>query len=889
MSSGETRYVEQHYFTREREGVFRANEGFDTVAKSAGLDAALIKGALHPYCFYKGPRDAAAQPPAALAVYHADSGELVIGQTAYVAADFTGQRSAFFTHQYVIPSARKEAWLREPGRLFGLSGFAQGYDIREGKSLPALDESAPQLQPEPQAEFAETLLRRLGVTRERFEQLLEALMTSVSGRRKVFIVLDGAPAEAERDARRLTRLLFGCLPYAFRRSLGVLTFAAEPEGKQHLHVTFVEKGALRAGDRQLEREMVFDFPGDRFVPAEAGGEARRLLALAWQHREDPEALKPLFDFCDETLVGTDAAEALSPAVYDALLRLYALEQGETSAYAAERLSVWQTIVRYVPADEAGLSRKPRLAELLGRLLRKEAADVSGLAAERLVEALLPLEARLGGTLRQLLQRALALYVIRAVTSAGAAGATPILTVLKGLGGSFRPVFQAVHEQSPRTAETLVAYELEQAGSSSALQEQLLFWLSAGDALPVRFFAGAAVDAVQRLLVRAPQKQRIDMAAGLFAFFDRLPEREGLGKYGDFSELLKLEIQMGLLERIKPTELTLSEVRQLGFMLDKPAPELTPHLTSGMRLTLDLLTAVYRVGTLQRGEEERAAETLRRLGPLEQERALETIRGMWRTELSAASFSGATFGFLRSADDRGSDPSSAAWGAYDYDGLLQFVAERPQGPELVLEFIEWTAQDERFTGPGGGIAPHYRAALSRYFDRKAPQLLRSKPVRQRLLAVPNRAFAALIGEVWRRQAPAWQRALLRKGKPKPLLLTGFTALLVLILLIAFWNPMVGSIVKPVPELQVAELPLVSHGEEITVSAQASERFGGVPDIYVNGERAGQGQASKKLTLKMGENTIVVTALGHYGGTSEPVTRKVMLAPVVGPPLPSSQQP
>ncbi|WP_456320018.1 GAP1-N2 domain-containing protein, partial [Paenibacillus zanthoxyli] len=98
-------------YTRERRGVYRSTEGFDTVAKSESLDNNFVKKILHPFCLYDAPAELAArgekdesQYPPALHLFHLESGETVLGQSVFQAADFTGLRSAFFTHNYVLPA-----------------------------------------------------------------------------------------------------------------------------------------------------------------------------------------------------------------------------------------------------------------------------------------------------------------------------------------------------------------------------------------------------------------------------------------------------------------------------------------------------------------------------------------------------------------------------------------------------------------------------------------------------------------------------------------------------------------------------------------------------------------------------------------------------------------
>lgn len=47
--------ITQQMYTRERRGVYRATEGFDTVAKSESLDNNFVKKILHPFCLYDAP------------------------------------------------------------------------------------------------------------------------------------------------------------------------------------------------------------------------------------------------------------------------------------------------------------------------------------------------------------------------------------------------------------------------------------------------------------------------------------------------------------------------------------------------------------------------------------------------------------------------------------------------------------------------------------------------------------------------------------------------------------------------------------------------------------------------------------------------------------------
>lgn len=110
--------ITQQMYTRQRRGVYRSTEGFDTVAKSESLDNNFVKKILHPFCLYDAPAELSARGekneevyPAALHLFHTETNDTVIGQSRYLAADFTGQRSAFLPITLLCRrSALKRLW-----------------------------------------------------------------------------------------------------------------------------------------------------------------------------------------------------------------------------------------------------------------------------------------------------------------------------------------------------------------------------------------------------------------------------------------------------------------------------------------------------------------------------------------------------------------------------------------------------------------------------------------------------------------------------------------------------------------------------------------------------------------------------------------------------------
>ncbi|MDQ1912729.1 hypothetical protein RAC89_20270 [Paenibacillus sp. GD4] len=885
--------IQQHYYTRCREGVFRSNEGFDTVAVSPGLDSAFIKSVLHPYCYYKAPRTTPAPVsslandaeqtyyPPSLVVYPSEHGDLVIGQTVFVEADFTGQRSAFFTQQYVVPSALREEWLRSSDRIFRLKSFSESYDDSQGKSLPELEnddkrllaaESRPENEPD-------RLLARLGLDRQLFGQLLLSVMASVTNRRKVYIVLSEAAVQAERDARELMKLVYDCLPYAYRRKLGVVTFSGEAEAKQHIHVTFLDKEALRQAGSQLERDVLFDLSaarGSQVKGADSKTAAPGLLEAIWHRRHSQEHLRELFDYCEQALEGLEESLPYSVSAYEELCRLFEIGQGEASLYDADRTGVWKALKKYLQQGrEAG--GKEKLHELLVQLLRIETGHVGRTADSALADAMLACEADAVPGEQVLLRRALSLFVMRALTAGGTNAGHELLDSLRRHPLSFRAFFQELYSQSAAAAEGCVSVALQNAEGSRGLMTELSFWASHADVLPVSFFAGQTQAALRRLVTKDSGKRAIETASGLFSFFEKLPAVEGLQRYEEYSELMQLELQLQLLEGLSLGELEAEDLLRMGFMLNRPDPRLLSYMPKGQRLTFDLWASIYYILTLKRGEEEQAEELLLQLGPLELERAQEFLRRAWTGKIPVEAFRAVTFAFYA-----GQERGRTGLGKYDFDRFLAYMAAQG-GKDSVYDFIEWSITDPRFTGAGEEIEPHYRAALHRYFDRYDHRGLRQKEVSRRFLAVSHSAYRALFQEIKRRQAPKWQQLVMARRKPLAILL----GLILLIAGLAGWKPAAALLISPVPQLQVTGVPDRTYAESVTLQIQATDALDRKPSIYFEGELIGQGQVSREVRLREGENVFSLKAQNKYGGVSETIRKTVVLEPLIGPPLPETK--
>lgn len=789
--SGDRR-IQQQYYTRGREGVFRSSEGFDTVAVSPGLDLTFIKSTLQPYCVYKAPKELAERSeedashyPAPLTVFHAKGGDLVIGRSVYVAVDFTGQRSASFTHQFVVPAERKEAFIREPNRLFRVQGFQERYDESGSKELPELDEIAYDQAFD--AAEADRLLQKLGIGDVRFRELIHAIWVAVSGKRKVYISLGSAAREAAEDAQRLLEIVYRCLPYPVRRRLGFTTFSIEAESKQHLHLVFVERGGIRSSDRSSDKDFVFDFASDRYANTELPEPESAFLTEMWELRTKPERLADLFDFCEEAWPGANQAGAGGGgsggdgiggtgsgvggvggtgrgrdgiggtgsggrggegmpmlAEYDTLVQLYRMEQGDLGAYADNRNRTMHVLADCLAAHSAQGAK--RLNGLLIRLLREDAAKPDLVPDADFVRSLARCYEAAEDGPKALALQCFLMFIKRAAAAVtgGIWRAAELIDAIRERPALFASVFGELRAsgRDKDTAEAYIAHCIGRSSSAAALLKEIDAWLAYGGA---ELFQPAFANEVLKkcdALLKSDRSKRWTGAQALIEYFDRLPEREQNRDYEDICGQLKLELCQRLLSLVDIGELGLDELLRVGALLTANGEELWRSADRMTAQKLELLEIVYNVLS---GEKEPSAvkETLDRLGPLDLQRVRDHIKRMLQDRIDRSQFGKLPYAFYDP------QPGSAGYASdYDYFALLQFI-RMAAGAETVYDFLVWSAGDARFAR-NQGIDPNYRAAIGKYFDLLDAKAFRQKAVREQLLSVGNEAFAALFGSIKRKQ-------------------------------------------------------------------------------------------------------------------------------------------
>ncbi len=732
----------QQYYTRARQGIFRSTEGYDTIAKSDRLDNNFIKKTLHPFCGYDVPKELQKRSekdlskyPESVVFFHGESGELILGRSVYVGADFTGQRNTFFSHNYVIPAERREEFLQQPEKIFAAGGFVDRCDDAMGKSLPELAEIP--LERSGKASLSSTsdakaFLAQVGIDEKRFMQLLYAVMTSVGSKKKVYITLDAELAVAAVQARQLLGILFSALPYEMRRHFGFITYCGEPESKKYINVMFVENGSIRAGDAQLDKEFLFDFPNQRFVNTELPGSDHTYLSLAWNYLQEPELLKQFYAFAEEVLAGADTAISLRVATYYELAALYLVEKGSDALYSRNKEGILRIILEYLGNER--LREKRRLHELFMGLFREESHMLSGknLPSADLVKQFVSYYALIAADSSQ--SNKIAVYLLDVLVKAKDAGAAQLVADVYKLildneklsALIFTTIFR--HEQlvKPLFEEFLIQRVSGLSSVKSVLQE-IAFWSNTtANAVKNRYFQRT----IQEKLCRLLEAEREPSAAlmELHQYF------AGFELNSDFAESVINEVDKCFLKNLDLGSITKEVYNQiLAILSDKPQiffQQLSRESSKKCDLLLYLADlqeksdALYHEGYFK-GYSAEDVDLLQQM-----------LRNVLCKSVERSNFLAITSAFY--------NPDSPVTQPYRFSEMLQYVG-RYGGPQASSDFIIWSLKRSLFF-TGRKFVPAYRQAIKHHFLHVDPEALRDKISRKMWFGLKHPELRKLVEEV-----------------------------------------------------------------------------------------------------------------------------------------------
>ncbi|MBT2290308.1 glycosyltransferase [Paenibacillus albidus] len=748
MSTHSGAKIAQQMYTRERRGVYRSTEGFDTVAKSGSLDNNFVKKILHPFCLYDAPAELAmrgekreAAYPAALHLFHTETNETVIGQSRYLAADFTGQRSAFFAHNFVVPASRADDIVQRYGDYLH-ADFAGSYTGELGGTLPEL-EAIPASQRTSRLDSM-VVLRSLGIGEELFKALIQAVMMSVSSKKKIYVALDVPVEELSIRAAELTEVLLGALPFEFRRRLGVITYANEPKSRKYIHLTFVEKGALRPGDRSVEKDFTFDLASGRTGNADLGDGRQPYAELAWKLlARGAGGLDDFGRFADSILSVEQGERILSLAAYNELAVFYEIGQGNETLYADNKTAVLGGLLSYLQAEGA-LESRVRLNDLFLERFDREYDLIrqKGLLVSAVMESFKEYFILPGHHYKVKIVD----YFINGMLNSRAAGREDILntafSIIESNDELSAAFFKRVLAQPVFRKQLFEPYMEMRLAAAAKAADIMGFVLHWGRFLPEALQQSFIQESTKEYLLEKLQKEPGPVAAvsAMHEMVDKAEKglRKGALLHPSALSLLQELADAAdrfLLNRISLQEMTQEQLLEISFLrYPKRAGDWQPPLDLITKQKANALRAAYRWF----GEESPEVGIFAELTPQELD-DVQLLGRRWLKEAgSPEPFERLPLAFYYSSSREG--------GPLDYDALLELVKHKAgTDKETVYRFLAWSQSSPLFKASGKKLWPGYRRAILKYFTNSDREAFKSRDFRKSYVEAAGPALQTVYNE------------------------------------------------------------------------------------------------------------------------------------------------
>ena len=321
--------IQQHYYTRDKKGLYSATPGYDTISKSKGLEDKLIKQVLHNYCFYEAPFeliqvDDLDEYPKALMCFNIPSGEMIIGCSSFAGKDYTGQRSRYFTHNYVVSEMQKEVYIRNPERIFQaeFKMINLNYTLQEDYSQEPSETFLKELNDIPMDKQSyeiftvDKLFKKLCIQTSMYKKLLSACFDSVLNNRKIYIVLNVNVQELSKYSKQLMKYIYIGLPYVVRRNFGFITYVKNSKSKEYINLQFVAKDGIRLSNVEQSFAYVFDFQEEKHLNVMKLEEENDYLNFVWYNLENEKVLNESFHKDDKYIKGKQQEQGVSLEEYN---------------------------------------------------------------------------------------------------------------------------------------------------------------------------------------------------------------------------------------------------------------------------------------------------------------------------------------------------------------------------------------------------------------------------------------------------------------------------------------------------------------------------------------------------------------------------------------------
>ncbi|MGG6309462.1 glycosyltransferase [Paenibacillus macerans] len=814
--------IQQQIYTRERSGLFRGTEGFDTVAASDGLDSVFIKKQLHPFCGYDAPAELTSRGekeggryPPAIHLFHTEGGDTVLGRSIYQPVDFTGLRSAFLTHNYVIPSARLDEIVADYGRYLE-ADYAEKYFQEIGRVLPELEQLPqrarnPLLQQKgPSGLTAGQLLNELKLDEKSFKQLLFAVMTAVGeGRKKVYVALDVPPEQISQYAAALLKVLFACLPFELRRRFGFITYAKEAQSRKHIHLQFVERGSLRPNDREIEKEYVFDLAAGRLPQDDVNDGRQPYLDFVWRAIDELDSLEDFHRFAEEMLSDKGPQSRALLSGYHELCVFYQIEAGRWDLYENHKLTVLRGLLGYlgpVGSVDSGIRLNDIFLAAFDREFdRIKQRSIADLAVVECFRDYYRLDSRNYGP-------KLVNYLIHAINNALGEGQRELAYALYALAENQSELSKAFFgtvlkhdELYLRLFEPYIQNKLAEAQGPKEVLNLVHGWTVAHPDLlrNASFRAYAVAGLTEKLRKQQQLLPAVHTALESIRKWARTPLPDSGMNVADseLAESLSLAAKNLLLQELELDKLTRDQVESALF-LDGADAFAGLRLEGRQRSLAAMLQALYAWFTLREPRE----DIFHGLSAGDVERIQELGREWLQTSVELPQFCRIVLAFYQGSES----------GPANYGRVLDYVRQYAKENETVYEFMLWS-QGHPFFAESGSLVPAYASALRSYFVKHDRGAFKSKDHWNRYFDKAGAPLAKVFAEARLELSSPLKRYLAQNGKKVRVTLLVLASGLVVLAGVLFVMQQQGMLGKPTPVEETTPPPVPPAEPEVLVYA------------------------------------------------------------------------
>ena len=701
----------QQYYTRERRGIFRTTDGYDTIAKTPSLENNLIKKSLHPYCFYDAPRELqiagekdADKYPEALTFLQLDTKQAVLGQSVYVPVDFTGQRSTFFTHNYVIAEASKEDFIRNPEKILYVDSFIKSYDIEQGANLEELT-NLSYTKNVYDKNFVDTLLSQLNITGEIFKNLLYAITVSATSRKKIYIALDVDSGDISKYSKKLLLCILESLPYEIRRAIGFVSYIQRPESKKNINIMFVDKESIRHGISGADKDFIFDFSTNKFTNIEPSDNP--YLDFVWDNRGNQSSNNSFYEFIDNVLNQKKLQKQADIEVFSQLAILYQVMKGNTEIYEIYKDIIFEYILTYL--DGENMDMQVDLSNLAMRLIEEELKMVSSTSSYVTVsfaKSIIPYYNITRDEYKDKISKVFLYSLLVSKRLNDKEYIREIFEIILANNDLNRQVMGFILENKPIKEELLNEYLnfrivgiqnvnrwVQEVEDLRDISEQIL---------DDSYFQ---LESTKKLLSIVKRQNNIVHSGGrVYGLLNKLFN----GTMEGYKANIEKHLDNIILDSISISNITKEELQSF---------KVSQFNNSGKAITLYVLKDFM----MMQNANEELKNILNNSTQLEKQEIQEAIKNLAINLTGVHFYEGVILAFYKG----GANLSYQ----YNYGQILNFIYTN-KGKEIVYKFIEWSITRDEFTlAKKNRLHPEYVTALKRYFVKVDPDAFKDSSIKQ----------------------------------------------------------------------------------------------------------------------------------------------------------------